>query len=165
MHRSLNCNHIQRKPIECLYGEVAIDTIQNRLLLYPQKCTPYNWNNPLQCSKSQSKYGRQKRANILAMIEFIPINRFKKRMEFYLSKSIKSQSILRLALNQSVDKVYAVPAPSKRRNLMQLYLFRKHFLSNLFSICPNIRPLNNNQFTFPVINSKAITPKAKKSTL
>jgi hypothetical protein len=73
-------------------------------------------------------------------------------MIFHLFNSVKSQSVLWLSQDKPINEIHAFPTPTKERNLIELYLFRKDLLSNLLSIRSQIRPLLSICRTLPVIN-------------
>jgi len=59
-------------------------------------------------------------------------------MKFDFVKTSSAQSVLRLALYQTIYKINTFSTPSIRRDLIKLNLLSQYFLPNLFSIWPNV---------------------------
>lgn len=59
-------------------------------------------------------------------------------MVLHLFDSLEAQSIFRSSLDESVDEVYALPAPAIGWYFIQLHLLGQHLFSDLLSIGPHI---------------------------
>lgn len=109
-------------------------------------------------------YRREKWRSHFAFLQALPIDFAEEGMVFDFGYTLIAQPVFWLTLNQSVNKVNALLAPSEHWDLIQLHLFGEHFLSDFLTILADVGPLYGQQHTLPVINSKAIIPSAKKST-
>lgn len=75
-------------------------------------------------------------------LQFLPVDLSEPRMVLDLLNSVETQSLLGLALNETIYEVDTFPGPAKRRDFVELNLFSQYLLSNLLSILTNVRSLN-----------------------
>jgi hypothetical protein len=107
-------------------------------------------------------FGRDERSWLLLLIEFLPVIVFEPLMVLEVLRSIESQSVRWLALNELVNEVSRLGAPASGDLLpFDLDLLGENVIPDLFAVFPDVRALAEhalvgNNAHCEVVNSDAV---------